>query len=131
MKKKAFAFLSIALLGLTSWTNVDDVITKEDGMTVVNTTSISSNVKGYMDNTPVKIYIKKDKIVKVVALPNKETRKYFSLVVKEMLPKWSGMSVKEARKTSVDGVTGATMSSDALKKNVELGLEYYVKKGKK
>ena len=37
------------------------------------------------------------------------------------------MTVKEAQKAQVDGVTGATMSSDAVKENVKRGLDYYQK----
>ena len=35
------------------------------------------------------------------------------------------MTVTKALTADVDGVTGATFSSDAVKKNVKLGLEYY------
>ena len=44
-----------------------------------------------------------------------------------MLDKWNGMKVNDALKANVDGVTGATMSSDAVKENIRLGLEYYKK----
>lgn len=105
----------------------DEVMTKEDGMTVVNTTTLSKDVIGYMDATPLKIYIRKDKIEKVEALKNQETPKYFLRVKKQMLDKWNGMKVNDALKANVDGVTGATMSSDAVKENIRLGLEYYKK----
>ena len=105
----------------------DEVMTKEDGMTVVNTTTLSKDVIGYMDATPLKIYIKKDKIEKVEALKNQETPKYFLRVKKQLLDKWNGMKVNDALKANVDGVTGATMSSDAVKENIRLGLEYYKK----
>ena len=42
-----------------------------------------------------------------------------------LLGKYEGKSVAKAAKMNVDGVTGATYSSNALKKNVQLGLEYY------
>ena len=35
--------------------------------------------------------------------------------------------VSKAKKTNPDGVTGATMSSDAVKENVKRGLDYYTK----
>jgi electron transport complex protein RnfG len=37
------------------------------------------------------------------------------------------MTVKKALKADVDGVTGATYSSDAVKENVKRGLQYYQK----
>ena len=80
-----------------------------------------------MSTTPLKIYIKKNKVEKIEALKNQETPKYFARVKKQMLNKWDGMKVKDALNQKVDGVTGATFSSDAVKENVRLGLEYYQK----
>jgi len=115
---------------LTSSRQADEVITKENGMTVVNTTALSKDVIGYADATPLKIYIQKNKVVKIEALKNMETPKYFVKVKKALLEQWNGKKVSEAQKLKVDAVTGATMSSDAVIKNVQLGLEYYQKKGK-
>ena len=123
--------ISIVALGLLSALLLsgkpDGVITKEDGMTVVNTTTLASDVTGYVGTTPLKIYIKKDKIVKIEALKNQETPKYFAKVKKQLLDTWNDKKVKEALSMQVDGVTGATFSSDAVKENVRLGLEYYKK----
>ena len=105
----------------------DDVMTKENGMYVVNTTSLSKSVTGYVSATPIKIYIQKDKIVKIEALKNEETPKYMAKVKKNLLNKWDGMKVKDAQKQTVDGVTGATFTSNAIKENVKLGLDYYKK----
>lgn len=105
----------------------DNVITKEDGMTVINTTTLGKDVTGYVGTTPVKIFIKGNKIVKVELLKNQETPKYIAKVKRQLLPKWNDMKVNDALKKQVDGVTGATFSSDAIKENVRLGLEYYKK----
>lgn len=117
----ALAFLWMAAKGN------DGVITKENGVYVVNTTTLAANVEGYIGPTPLKIYIKKNKIEKIEALKNQETPKYFAIIKKQLLDKWNGMTVKEAQKAQVDGVTGATFSSDAVKENVKRGLEYYQK----
>jgi electron transport complex protein RnfG len=103
----------------------DEVMTKENGMYVINTTTLGKNVTGYVSTTPLKIYIKKNKVEKIEALKNEETPKYFAKVKKGLLDKWNGLKVNEAQKKEVDGVTGATFSSDAVKENVKLGLEYY------
>ena len=116
---------------LTSSRQAEQVITKEDGMTVVNTTELSKDVIGYADATPLKIYIQKNKVVKIEALKNMETPKYFVKVKKALLEQWNGQKVADAQKLKVDAGTGATMSSDAVIKNVQLGLDYYQKKGKK
>ena len=96
-------------------------------MYVVNTTTLGKDVIGYVGATPLKIYIQKDKIVKVEALKNQETPKYNAKVKRILLTKWDGMKVKDVAKQNVDGVTGATITSNAMKKNVQLGVEYYLK----
>ena len=116
----AAAFLLSAMPG-------DQVISKEGKLVVVNTTSLTKSVKGYIGTTPLKIYITNNKIEKIEALPNQETPKYFTRVKKQMLDKWNGLTVNKAIKANVDGVTGATLSSDAVRKNVVQGLEYYKK----
>jgi electron transport complex protein RnfG len=131
MKKKIISLTGMASLLLLAITlqsaKPDDVMTKEDGMYVVNTTTLGKDVTGYVDNTPLKIYIKKNKVVKIEFLKNQETPKYFAKVKKQLADKWNDMKVDDALKTQVDGVTGATFSADAVKENVRLGLEYYKK----
>ncbi|MBR0048449.1 MAG: FMN-binding protein [Prevotella sp.] len=131
MKKSIFgtaAILALAATMMSASPKGDDaVMTKEDGMYVVNTTTLGKNITGYVDNTPVKVYIKKNKVVKVEALKNQETPKYFIKVKKQLIDKWNNLKVSDAQKLKVDAVTGATFSSDALVKNVQLALEYYQK----
>ena len=120
----------IATLGSTAIAgkNQSSVMTKmADGTYVVNTTTLASDVKGYRSTTPLNIYIKNGKVEKVEALKNQETPKYFVQVKNAILSKWNGEKVAKAVKLKVDGVTGATMSSDAVKENVKRGLEYYQK----
>lgn len=109
---------------LTSASNNDNIITKEKGMIVVNTTELTRDVKGFKGSTPVKIYIKKNKVVKVETLPNQETPRFFDKV-KPLLKYWEGKSVNKAIEDEPDAITGATYSSDAIMKNVQIGLEYY------
>ena len=128
MKKRLF---TVPLLALTLMSFVQDSpISEEQGMTVINTTTLCADVKGYADATPIKIYIKDGKINKIKTLHNAETPKFWALIKKEMLPKWEGMDVKKAAKAKVDAVTGATMSSKALMKNVQAGCDCYVKNQK-
>ena len=105
----------------------DENMTKEKGTYVVNTTQIAADVKGYQGATPLKIYIKGNKIKKIEGLGNEETPKHWMRIRKLLLDKWNGLSVDKALKANVDGVTGATLSSNAVKENVRRGLEYYKK----
>ena len=132
MKKMIATMAACAfMLSTTAFGQSNGPLTKEaDGTFVVNTTTLGKGVKGYKSATPLKIYIKKDKIQKIEALPNKETPNFFKKVDNAILPKWNGKSVKAALKMKVDAVTGATLSSNAVKENVKLGLEYYQKNKK-
>jgi electron transport complex protein RnfG len=116
----------VVALTLMSW-KADDTMTKENGMTVINTTTLGKDVQGFLGTTPLKIYIQKNKVVKIEALKNQETPKFFAKVKREMLNKWNDMKVNDALNAKVDGVTGATFSSEAVKDNVRLALEYYKK----
>ena len=103
------------------------VMVKEKGTYIVNTTEIAKDVEGYNGPTPLKVYIKGGKVVKIEYLANDETPKYWNSVVKHMEGKWDGKTVKEAKTLQVDGRTGATYSSNAVKENVKRALEYYEK----
>ena len=114
------------LCGLTA--QADDVVKKEkDGTYIVNTTTLAQDVEGYNGPTPLEIHIKKNKIVKVVLLKSMETPKYNARIKKDMLPKYENQKLTKNKGVEVDGVTGATFTSDAVKENVRRGLEYYWK----
>ena len=132
MKKWLYGILcvvmvAVAALVLICFTPGDGIMTKENGVYIVNTTKLSADVIGYNGPTPLKIYIKADKIDKIEALPNDETPRFFEMVKTGLLNKWNGMTVKQAASANVDAVTGATYSSNAVKENVRLGVEYYQK----
>jgi electron transport complex protein RnfG len=114
------------LCGLTA--QADDVMKKEkDGTYIVNTTTLAQDVEGYNGPTPLEIHIKKNKIVKVVLLKSMETPKYNARIKKDMLPKYENQKITKNKGVEVDGVTGATFTSDAVKENVRRGVEYYWK----
>ena len=45
--------------------------------------------------------------------------------MKPLLKYWEGKPVSKAIEDESDAITGATYSSDAIMKNVQVGLEYY------
>ena len=128
--KKIFIVITVGAC-LMSVGQADEVITKENGTTIVNTTTLAEDVEGYAGPTPLKIYIKKNKIEKIEALKNVETPKYFALIKRDLLSRWNGLNVKKAEQQQVEAVTGATYSSESVIENVRRGLEFYNKNTKK
>lgn len=121
------AVLVIIAIVFICATTGDKVMTKENGVYIVNTTTLTEDVIGYNGTTPLKIYIKDDKIQKIEALPNEETPRFFEMVKSGLLNKWNGMTVAKAATAEVDAVSGATYSSNAVKANVKAGVKYYQK----
>lgn len=121
----------MTLLLMTAFVTADaqQVMRKEkDGTYVVNTTTLANDVDGYAGPTPVEVYIKKNKIVKVVPLKTMDGPKYVAKVKNGMLTKYEGMKIeKKAPLPKVDGVTGATFTSDAMRQNIVRAIEYYQK----
>ena len=100
-----------------------NAIKYKNGIAIVNTSSIVK-ARGLNSKTPIKIYIKGNKITKIESLPNQETPAVFASA-ERLLKKFIGKSVDEASTMKVDGVSGATYSSKALIHNVKVGLKYY------
>lgn len=128
MKKRSLHILCCsAALCLMSFVAGDNIMTKENGVYVIDTTELGKDIEGYQAPTPLKVYIKNDKVEKIEFLKSQETPKYYVKVKKALLEKWNGLKVKDAKTQQVDVVTGATYSSEAVIKNVQLGLDYYQK----
>ena len=129
MNRKTYLMLASVMAAVVVALLIDEIMTRKGTTTIVNTTQLGAQVRGFKGATPVLIHIEKNKVVKVEALPNRETPKFFARA-KAVLQQFEGLTVVKAQKAEVDGVSGATFSSNALTKNVKLGLEYY-KKNKK
>ncbi len=134
MKKKVWIMAALLMAGIAgntiakTGTNDNEPMTRQaDGTYVVNTTTLAKDVKGFRGATPLNIYIKSNKVVKIEALANQETPNFFSKVKQGLLQKWNGMKAAKASTAQVDGVSGATFSSKAVKENVARGLKYYMK----
>ena len=57
-----------------------------------------------------------------------DVSKYVAKGKKGMLPKYEGMKIEKKKPLpQVDGVTGATFTSDAVKENINRAIEYYQK----
>ena len=122
-------FITLLLTAAFVTADAQQVMRKEkDGTYIVNTTTIANDVEGYAGPTPVEVYIKKNKIVKVVPLKTMDGPKYVAKVKNQMLTKYEGMKVdKKNPLPKVDGVTGATFTSDAMREHINRAIAYYQK----
>ena len=122
-------FITLLLMAAFVTAEAQEVMRKvKDGTYVVNTTTLAQDVEGYAGPTPVEVYIKKNKIVKVVPLKTMDGPKYVAKVKKGMLPNYDGMKIEKKKPLpQVDGVTGATFTSDAMRENIKRAVDYYQK----
>ena len=125
MISKRAIIIIVGVLALQGFTTNDDTMIKENGVYIINTTTIGKDIEGYNGPTPLKVYIKNNKVEKSEFLKNVESPKYYAKVKKELQDKWNGLKVKNAKTLQVDAVTGATYSSTAVIQNVQLAIDYY------
>ena len=90
---------------------------------VIYTGDIASKVIGYNGTTPLNITVKNGIIENIEVLPNQESPAYLKRAKDKVLPQYIGKSVAEAKKLKADIATGATYTSEALIKNIQMGLD--------
>ncbi len=99
-------------------------ITTDGQVTVINTTTIANNIKGYGGPVPLEITIKGDKITDIKTLKNAESEEFFGRVRSGLIPEWIGTSVRDVADKEVDGISGATLSSRAVNATIKAGVAY-------
>ena len=90
---------------------------------VIYTGDIASKVIGYNGTTPLNITVKNGVIENIEVLENQESPGYLKRAKDKVLPQYIGKTVAEAKKLKPDIATGATYTSDALIKNIQMGLD--------
>lgn len=104
--------------------NAGPVVNTEKGE-VINTTGLGRSILGYGGTVPLEIYVTSGRIDSIKALPNNETENVFRrLYDGGLMTAWDGKTLEEAAALDVDGVTGATFSSNAVIGNVRAGIAY-------
>lgn len=102
------------------------VSVNDDGSVTINTSTLAPSVTGYSGPVPVEITVSNGTVTTIKPLENAETPGFFNRVINSgILDRWTGKTPAEALAEEVDGVTGATYSSQALIANVRAGLSYY------
>lgn len=97
---------------------------------ILSTDPIANDIAGFNNAVPVLIYIDNSKIIKgIQLLKNTESPRYIRRIrSKGFFNRWNGMSIKEAATANVDCVSGASMTTGAIKDGVKLKLNDYLKK---
>ena len=90
---------------------------------VIFTGDIANKVIGYNGTTPLNITVKNGVIENIEVLPNQESPAYLKRAKEKILPQYIGKTVAEAKKLNADIATGATYTSDAIIKNIQMGLD--------
>ena len=90
---------------------------------VIYTGDIASKVIGYNGTTPLNITVKNGVIENIEVLPNQESPAYLKRAKDKVLPQYIGKTVAEAKKLKPDIATGATYTSEAIIKNIQMGLD--------
>ncbi len=92
------------------------------------TSPYTDDVEGYNGSTPVAIaFDTEDRIIGTMLLPNDETPSFARRVERAGLyDSWNGLTAEEALTLEVDGVSGATYTSEAVILCVQKRLEIYL-----
>ena len=123
MTKFKFAFLAAAFIATTVFAPNALAKGKTSNPQVIYTGEIAKKVVGYNGPTPVSISITNGRITSITALDNKETPSYFNRAKEKVFKQFIGKTVDEALNLKADIATGATYSSEALIKNIKMGLQ--------
>ena len=125
MKQISFTVISIliALAAAFFSFTINAKTAKKSAPQVIMTGEIAKKVIGYNGTTPVSISISNGRITSITALDNQETPAYFNKAKEKVFKQFIGKTVDEALKLDADVATGATYSSEALIKNIKMGLQ--------
>ena len=123
MIKFKFAVFAVAIIAAAVFAPNAIAKGKTSAPQVIYTGEIAKKVMGYNGTTPVSISITDGKITSITALDNQETPSYFKRAKEKVFKQFIGKTVDEALKLDADVATGATYSSDALIKNIKMGLQ--------
>lgn len=103
----------------------DVEVHQNDGVIIYNSTLIAKRITGYGGATPVQIYTRNGVIERIVAEPNQETTSFMEEVERaNLLSRWDGMTLTDAATAEIDGVSGATYTSESIIATVQRTAQY-------
>lgn len=110
------------------------LIRVEKGRKVVGsfivTTSIADGVTGFAGKVPVVLALNTEgKIIGLRLLENQESPGFIKRIARKgFFDSWNDKTPEEALELQVEAVSGATLSSEAVKENVRRALTYYLQR---
>ena len=133
-----FVIVAIKRDGVVFRYSVDEIFTQtketdntpietllEDGTKVINSASLGKDVAGFGGYTPVSLYVKDGKVVRVEIGENNEDPVYLNTALDNgTISRWIGMSIEEVASSTPDAVSGATLSSVAIGHNIIKAAQY-------
>lgn len=124
---KMLALLALGtLLGCGSTDTEDpNIIRNEDGSVTILTDELTKDIHGYShSNIPMQITLRDGKVEDIVILENGETPGYIDQIEDEVVPSWIGLRLDDALALQIDGITGSTITSDAVISSIRKGLQH-------
>ncbi|MGL5787625.1 MAG: FMN-binding protein [Bacteroidales bacterium] len=96
---------------------------------VLNSIEYGKENKGFGDDVPTWVILDKKGVIRKVCIINSyETRSYQRLVHrKKFYNQWLGLNLQSAGNKDIDIVTGATLTSTAVKNNMKLIIDQAIK----
>lgn len=97
---------------------------------LIVTTPIADDLIGYAGNVPLFLAVsQKDVVLGLTLLKNSETPGFLKrLEKKDFLSAWDGKTLEEAEQLEVEAISGATMSSGAIRGSVKKALGFYLER---
>jgi Na+-translocating ferredoxin:NAD+ oxidoreductase RnfG subunit len=94
------------------------------------TSPLSDDIIGYAGTVPVMIAVDRNDVIKGIKLmPNVESPGFIRRIRKKgFFNSWDGMPVDTALVKEVDAISGASMTTNAVKQGIKLRLEKYAKR---
>lgn len=94
------------------------------------TTSIADGVTGFAGKVPVVLALNTEgKIIGLRLLENQESPGFIKRIARKgFFDSWNDKTPEEALELQVEAVSGATLSSEAVKENVRRALTYYLQR---
>lgn len=124
MNKIIASFFLCAIL-FSGCKKEDKNMRREGDLYIVNTTEIGKDIIGFKDAVPCVVTIKSDGSIQSVQIcdNNQETPKFVERVKENLLPKMEGANAETIK--NIDGITGATFTSNAVLRNADVALKYF------